>query len=797
MKEGLRILLLFTLIPLAGLAQQVQKVPELCATMEQDSLSRLRFPERGTLMEFEEILQKKIRELEMEWQSGRKKQGIIRIPIIVHVVHNGEPVGTGPNISQAQVQAQIEVLNEDFRRKAGTPGFNNHPAGADIEIEFCLSPIDQNGTPMSEPGVHRYNGGRTDWTRDQIEGQLKPLTIWNPNLFYNIWTVRFAASDANLLGYAQFPDQSGLAGLPSSGGSAATDGVVVRFQSFGSVTKGNFPVMQAPYNRGRTLSHETGHWLGLRHIWGDGPCSADDFVSDTPPQESASSGCPIGRISCSVVNMIENYMDYTNDECMNIFTQGQKNRMHAVIQLSPRRRTLMDANLCEPFIAAAPVANFYTDKQLCILLGSEVQFTDISLNFPNSWRWQFEGGDPATSTIRNPRVKYNIPGSYKVSLIATNSLGSDTLTFEDYIVVSEEGLCGSFSNFEAEHTPSVLNISDFTSHAGYLTGHNSAGFKAFSEFFPNSCGYKYISGLSIKFTEAVAAEEDAFVTFMVWNARGVENGPGAVIERKEVLVKQILDDLANNRPTTITFDRETPLFSRAFHVGVEIRYNAGYSLAIISSANGQATGATSWVQESNGIWQRLSNTYGVNIAMDIEPIVGANLSVQVSASKLLTNPSQEVILNGSGASIFIWNADDGSVVDYTGPQLIVKPTHTTTYITSGSGLPLCNETAYTTIYVRDVVVIVEDELHESHVSIYPNPGKGTLAISIENNYTGEVQVAVRSVIGQDMIHMVNQKTERNFSGTVNTDHLSPGMYIIIINTNGKNVTRKWMKVSNQ
>jgi hypothetical protein len=398
-------ILVFILMLLSGavMAQQIP-IAEPCATMEKEKKSRDRFPQRGSLDDLEKVIAKKITEIELAKAQGRTQGVVLNIPIIVHVVHNGEAVGTGANISQAQVQAQIEVLNEDFRRKSGTPGFNSSPVGADIELEFCLSPVDQNGNVLAEPGIHRYNGNRADWTTNQIEETLKFNTTWNPNLFYNIWTVRFAASNASLLGYAQFPDQSGLAGLPASG-SAATDGVVVRFQSFGSTDKGNFPVMVAPYNKGRTLTHETGHWLGLRHIWGDGGCGpdADDFVTDTPDSDGPSSGCPIGRISCSVVNMVENYMDYTNDACMNIFTQGQKTRMAAVLQVSPRRKSLVEGNLCSPIVAAVPTANFGVNKTL-VLLGGDATFTDLSTNFPTSWNWTFEGGDPATATVRNPVV---------------------------------------------------------------------------------------------------------------------------------------------------------------------------------------------------------------------------------------------------------------------------------------------------------------------------------------------------------------------------------------------------------
>jgi PKD repeat protein len=790
MRAGFYLLItLLILLSFAGISQQLIQAP--CATMEQDSLSRLRFPERGTLADFEKSLQQTIKELERAYQSGRTKAGVVTIPIIVHVVHNGEAVGAGTNISQAQVQAQIEVLNEDFRRLAGTPGFNNSPVGADIEIEFCLSPVDQNGNTMAEPGIHRYNGGRADWSRDQIENQLKPTTIWNPNLFYNIWTLRFASIDANLIGYAQFPDQSGLDGLPASG-PASTDGVVVRYQSFGSVDKGNFPVMVAPYNRGRTLTHETGHWLGLRHIWGDGGCSADDYVTDTPASDGPSSGCPIGRISCSVVNMVENYMDYTNDICMNIFTNGQKARMQAVIQVSPRRKSLIEGNLCSPLVADVPTANFTVNNQT-VLLGGEASFTDLSTNFPTSWSWTFEGGDPNTSTQRNPTVRYNTPGVYKVSLVATNSLGpSEVLEIEEYITVSEEGLCNTANNFTAAHTPSLIKLSAFGSYTGYLTGHNSLKSKAISEYFNNTLGYQFISAVTIDFAKIHLADDEATVDVIVWNARGPQNAPGSVIERKTVLLRQIKDEVDNNQPTTIYFDRETPVFGRPYQVGIELKY-AGDSLAIRSSANGEASEATSWLQDQNGTWSPYTIALGANIAMNIKPFIGMRPSVQVSSNKLLVNPGEEVILNGRGASIFLWNANDGSVLNFTGPQLVVYPTQTTTYTTLGSGLELCNNEASATIYVRDDVVAVEEEFTGSQVSIYPNPGTATLNVRMENNYLGNVQVRLLSVLGHEVSVQTKSKSERLFQTSLDTHELRSGMYMVEVYCGSQRIIKKWIR----
>ncbi|HEU5289650.1 MAG TPA: M43 family zinc metalloprotease [Cyclobacteriaceae bacterium] len=781
------------MVVMSTIAQQLpQHGQDPCATMEQDSISRARYPQRGTLDELETAIQKRVEAIRQQQKSGKIDAVEISIPIIVHVVHNGEAVGTGTNISQAQVQSQIEVLNEDFRKMLGTPGYNTNPVGADIEINFCLSPVDENGSTMAEPGIHRYDGNRADWSRDQIENQLKPTTIWNTNLFYNIWTVKFAASDANLIGYAQFPDQSGLVGIPASG-PASTDGVVIRYQSFGSIDKGNFPVMVAPYNKGRTLSHETGHWLGLRHIWGDGVC-ADDFVADTPTQNGPSSGCP-NSLACNSATpaMVQNYMDYSNDACMNIFTEGQKLRMRAVMDISPRRQSLIAANLCSPAVADVPTANFTVDQQL-VLLGGQASFTDLSTNFPTQWNWTFEGGDPNTSTARNPKVKYTVPGIYKVTLVATNSLGASApLEMADYITVSEEGLCNTASNFEAGYTPSIIPLSDFGSYTGYLTGHNSLQSKAVSEFFENALGYEYLSGVNIRFGYVNAASEESTLTVVVWNARGPQNAPGSVIERKVVLLKQIADDVANDRVTSVVFDRETPVFNMPYQVGIELDYSQGDEVVIQSSANGEALDATSWIKNSAGTWSPYATLLGANIAMKIEPFVGMNPSVQVSASKLLINPGEEVVLNGRGASIFIWDSSDGSVNNFSGPQLIVRPTQTTTYETTGSGLTLCNTLAATTIYTRDNVTAVEDKSVEKEVQLFPNPGTSQLQVTMENDFQGEVVIQLLSSYGNEVQRHLVQKTEGNLIKSLNTSPLAPGLYLVTVRFGKYAVIKKWIR----
>ena len=341
----------------------------------------------------------------------------------------------------------------------------------------------------------------------------------------------------------------------------------------------------------------------------------------------------------------------------------------------------------------------------------------------------------------------------------------------------------------------MIKLSKFGNYRGYLTGHNSQNSKAYSELFDNSCGYSYISGAKIKFGKIKQVNEDAKINVVVWSARGVQGGPNPVIERKEVLFKQIKEDINNNRATTITFDRLTPIFSKAFHIGIELTYAAGDTLAVVSSADGQSTKSTSWVQDQSGQWSLMTIAYGANIAMDIQPVVGANPSVQVSATKQLIYPGEEVRLNGQGASIFVWNSDDGAVDNVAGPQLIVNPTKQTTYITTGSGLDLCNTTTSTTIYIREVIVGIEPAPLMTGISVYPNPGSSTLSVTMDNDYEGDVTIGMQSALGVAVNqNVLIKKQSKIVQASFETIALQPGVYLVVISMGKSTAIKKWIKL---
>jgi hypothetical protein len=270
----------------------------------------------------------------------RIQEGIIKIPVVVHVIHNKLDKiigGTGnTNISDHQIFSQIKVLNEDFRRQIGTLGYNELKVGTDMEIEFFLAQVDPNGTPSS--GITRNYINKSNFNIFNDLNLVSNLSYWDSNKYLNIWVMDFSGL---YLGYGEFPGAA-VDGLELADAPERTDGVFVDHEAFGrqiGTATGSI------YGYGRTLTHEIGHWLGLLHTWGDARCG-DDYCYDTPvaERENDSETCRTVFSRCSGVatrNMIENYMDYTPDSCMNVFTIDQKKRVRDVLELSPRRRRMV------------------------------------------------------------------------------------------------------------------------------------------------------------------------------------------------------------------------------------------------------------------------------------------------------------------------------------------------------------------------------------------------------------------------------------------------------------------------
>jgi hypothetical protein len=253
---------------------------------------------------------------------------LITIPVVVHVVYNAK----AENISDAQIKSQFKALNLDYRAKNTDKSRVPAPWKSlviDSNIEFALATKDPQG--KASKGITRTATKATSFGADNgvKAARTGGADPWPADRYLNLWVCSLGQ---NLLGYAQFP-----------GGAAKTDGVVILNTAFG--TSGT---AAAPFNKGRTATHEIGHYLNLRHIWGDrNDCTGNDFVADTPPAQHANTGKPkFPHISCNngpTGDMFMNYMDYVDDDTMFMFTVGQVARMNATLA-GPRKK-----------LAAAPV----------------------------------------------------------------------------------------------------------------------------------------------------------------------------------------------------------------------------------------------------------------------------------------------------------------------------------------------------------------------------------------------------------------------------------------------------------
>ena len=369
------------------------------------------------------LRQKRVRKVVDEFLqlSGRArvKQPVIQIPVVFHVIYHSP----GENITNEQIQSQLDVLNQDYRHRNADSVKTLAPfkkLAADTGIQFCMATVDPVGQPTN--GITRtYTDSIGFATDDAMKYTARGgRDAWNADKYLNIWVCNIRNG---FLGYAQFP-----------GGDPAQDGVVLLYQTVGKYPANPYVSV---FNQGRTATHEIGHWLGLEHIWGtkDNGCDDSDGIADTPPQDNANNGCPTGTVtSCDNSSqggdMYQNFMDYADDACMNLFTQGQAAYMQAMVNSA--RSGLLSAVVC-----ANPLRADFSADDSVVVTGATVQFNDNSIGVrATSWQWSFAGGSPATSTLQNPAVYYREPGRYPVTLTVKNGAISDNKTKTAYIFVT-------------------------------------------------------------------------------------------------------------------------------------------------------------------------------------------------------------------------------------------------------------------------------------------------------------------------------------------------------------------------
>ena len=256
---------------------------------------------------------------------------VITIPVIIHLLYNTAT----QNISDAQILSQLQSLNNDYRKLnadvANIPAAFA-PFAADARIVFCLAKIDASGKATT--GIIRKYTTEQSFTAD--DGMKFSANggdnAWDSKRYLNIWVCNLFGRS---LGYSSLP-----------GAQPEKDGVVIQYDAFGTTGK-----VTSPFNKGRTLTHEAGHWLGLKHIWGDANCG-DDGIADTPPQQNYNNGCPSfpHKTACSINgngDMFMNFMDFTDDACMYMFSKGQAEKMRSMFAIGDARNSFLNSSVCD------------------------------------------------------------------------------------------------------------------------------------------------------------------------------------------------------------------------------------------------------------------------------------------------------------------------------------------------------------------------------------------------------------------------------------------------------------------
>ena len=545
------------------------------------------------------------------------------IPVVFHVIHGGQNQGTFPNISQTQINSQIAILNNDF---AGT-GLNvgnfsgtnfSQSLISNCNVTFCLAEKDPSGNTLAQKGIDRINYNANGWSdptsfmnttalTGYINNTIKPASIWDPTRYLNIWISDVNAS-VGLLGYATFPANSTLGGFsPSTLGTATTDGVWCWSRAIG-----NTGTTQTPFDKGRTATHEVGHWLGLRHIWADDNCG-DDFCNDTPTQQAANTGCPsYPHVTCSNGpngDMFMNFMDYCNDACLYMFTPDQRTRIQTAMANSPFRSqlTASSATLCG---AAPPVSCLDT-------------LTSVSTN------GQLFSYRRANATASDPGCP-TAPGAAGY-VMGTNCYGD-----------KEKAEFVSHALYSSLNSPVITGVIVLFFQYGNL-GTNGTG------------------NVSMNIYQGTSATVQPGILL----GTKIENLSTIAASTKTVKVSYCGDpNLAFNVPLMMpykfTFSAPVPApASGGFFASVVLPTNVGDTVSIIDENNPSSN--TAWEKWSNNTWHDMKTAWNspTNYKLCILPVMDCAVGVQ---EKTLRQSSISLFPNPTNGKLNLYADFDGDKV---------------------------------------------------------------------------------------------------------------------------------------
>jgi len=655
----------------ANVAQINNNPPSGNHSCKSHELTQQHYEEQGVWDQFQQDYLDAAAQMQNYVQN--KATGPGTISIVFHVVHEGEPVGTGTNVSNAAIMAMYNDLVEDFsltnadqsNARTGAP-FNFTPANPGIN--FCLATQDPNGVPLAETGVTRIQTTQT-WFDSDDPGEVNAMKsaplgqpIWDRNDYLNVWICDISnGASSGTAGYAYRPTTTYLP-------NAAIDGIVVDY---------NLGV-----NNDNVLTHEVGHYLGLDHTWGgSGSCSTDDGFSDTPntigPSFNYGGSCSGSQQTCGATEVqYENYMDYSN--CTVMFTQEQSDFMNVI--LSGIRASLANSTGCDP--AGPPVCDFSSTPAgpgpVIIAENGTVIFTDESTGAPTGWTWTISGvqgtdwdySGGTTANSQNPQVTFYNVGTYDVTLVASNGFGSCTgLTENGYVQVVAPAAgtaCDTLRNYTLAENLAWYNSGGAW---GYLGGHGElfAGFPIDEWAEPHTAtATAEVRRLIVPFALVENVSGTGTVNFHV---RADNAGqPGGILATETVNLSDI-NDFAYN-----TIDFSTPAsVTGQFWVGMEIFYGGTQDTVVVYAADigARPAGVGTTNMREGATWYQTDDYYvapGINLSLAWDVLLsnGPAPVFNYTISSTPVCPGGDVVVNSSSSTNttnYEWYLTDDTPVD--------------------------------------------------------------------------------------------------------------------------------------
>lgn len=665
-----------------------------------------------------------------EWRAkhpnGDETRVIVTVPVVVHVVYQNAT----QNISNAQVQTQIDVLNRDYGR-TNTDASNTPAAFAslcgDAQIRFCLATTDPNGNSttgiLHVPATGSYSGNANfGTTNDEKSASTGGSTIWDRNKYLNIWVCNLGN---NLLGYTYQP-----------GVAASIDGVVIGYQYFGTIGTAT-----APYNLGRTATHEVGHWFNLDHIWGDEPnCSGSDNVADTPNQAGENYGCvPFPHTDACAPNspgvMFMNYMDYVDDNCMNMFTLGQGTRMQAAVN-GPRASLktsngcsgggsqTLDAGITTVITPNSTTCSSTFQPQATLLNSGTIALTSATISY---------------TITSGPSGSYNWTGNLNAGASVTVTLPSATVTAGAHTITITVASPNGGTDANAGNNSTVKN---FTVAGG--NGVAAPFAEGFQGIFPNTAAGWVLNN----------PNADAYQWATYASAGQGGTSKSVFIDNFNNTVKGTIDEFILPAINTMGLNGPKVTF------WVAHKYYPYY--------NSNTNPPTYWIDT-------LQALYSINCGVSYVSLG------KLSRNQLVNNPTTDTL----GQTAFVptsesnWKGFFATLPN--DPSIIIKFRNIAQY---GQNIYIDN------INILGNAVGIEDVIAEEAFSVYPNPASGLFTAKYEATKRGEVQIQVLDLTGKEITHLNSVAQEGANEFMIPISDFAAGYYLVRLTVGDKTAIRK-------